>query len=94
MFVLVCGECELGNLALQLRWSSMMKGVLVCIFSHYFYIILQLAAGCFDHYFFMQQEKLCPGVGLLKYVTLLYLNSEMAFLSFKKSPGKNLWLKM
>lgn len=31
-------------------------------FLHSFYIILQLAAGCFDHYFIKQQEKLCPGV--------------------------------
>lgn len=62
IFILGWGVYETGNEAGQQRWSGMMEGMWAWLSFHYFYIILQLAAGCFDHYFFTQQEKLCPGV--------------------------------
>lgn len=62
ILILGWGAGEIGNAAEQQRGSSVMEGGWARISFHYFYIILQLAAGCVDHYFFTQWEKLCPGV--------------------------------
>ena len=56
ILILGWGVCEIGNAVPQQRWSSMTEGMWVRISFHYFYIILQSAVGCFDHYFFTQQE--------------------------------------